>query len=152
MFDKNKKNKDSWENNSLYKNDSLDTINAPASAKVFIGTGVNIKGEIISANEVQIDGDADVNMETENLMVGQSGNLKGDVKTKNADVWGEFDGNLEVTNTLTIQEKGAVKGVTKYSALQIKLGGKLQGEVEALDKPKIKAVPNSLNLTEDKKN
>ena len=152
MFDKNKKNKDSWENSNLYKNDSLSTINAPASAKVFIGTGVNIKGEITSANEVQIDGDADVNMETENLMVGQSGNLKGDIKTKNADVWGEFDGNLEVTNTLTIQEKGVVKGVTKYSALQIKLGGKLQGEVEALDKPKIKAVPNPIDSTEDKKN
>ena len=114
-------------------------------------TGVKIKGEITSASDVQIDGDADINMETDNLMVGQTGNLKGDIKTKNADVWGEFDGNLEVTNTLTIQEKGVVKGSTKYSALQIKLGGQLQGEVETLDKPKIKAVPNPMDSISEKK-
>ena len=67
------------------------------------------------------------------------------IQTKNADIWGEFDGNLEVSNTLTIQEKGTVKGITKYQALQIKLGGKLQGEVETIEKPKIKAVPNPLD-------
>lgn len=140
MFDKKDNKSDS---DSIYKKDPLSTSTAPASAKVFIGSGVNIKGEITSAIEVQIDGAADINMETENIMVGTTGNLKGDIITKNADIWGEFDGNLEVSNTLTIQEKGTVKGVTKYSALQIKLGGKLQGEVEAIDKPKIKAVPNT---------
>jgi len=151
MFDKGKKNKESWESDNQFKKDPLGTTTAPASAKVFIGTGVNIKGEITSASEVQIDGDADINMETENLMVGQTGNLKGDIKTKNADVWGEFDGALEVTNTLTIQEKGVAKGNIKYSALQIKLGGKLQGDVQTLDKPKIKAVPNPSDSASEKK-
>ena len=150
MFDKNKK-KGIWESDNLVKKDPLSTANAPASAKVFIGTGVNVKGEITSASDVQIDGDADINMETDNLMVGQTGNLKGDIKTKNADVWGEFDGQIEVTNTLTIQEKGVVKGSTKYSSLQIKLGGKLRGDVETLDEPKIKAVPNPLDKASDKK-
>ena len=149
MFDKNK-NKDNSEKDNNFRKDALSTT-APASAKVSIGTGVKIKGEITSASDVQIDGDADINMETDNLMVGQTGNLKGDIKTKNADVWGEFDGNLEVTNTLTIQEKGVVKGSTKYSALQIKLGGQLQGEVETLDKPKIKAVPNPMDSISEKK-
>lgn len=148
MFDK-KDNKDN-NLNDLYKKDST-SAGAPASAKVFIGSGVNIKGEITSASEVQIDGAADINMETENIMVGQTGNLKGDIRTKNADIWGEFDGNLEVSNTLTIQEKGMVKGVTKYSSLQIKLGGRLQGEVETIDKPKIKAVPNPLDASSNKK-
>ena len=147
MFDK-KDNKINTDN--IYKKDPLSTSTAPASAKVFIGSGVNIKGEITSASEVQIDGAADINMETENIMVGTTGNLKGDIKTKNADIWGEFDGNLEVSNTLTIQEKGTVKGVTKYSALQIKLGGKLQGEVGTIDKPKIKAVPSSSDANANK--
>lgn len=148
MFEK--KDNKSNDLSDFYKKDPLSTGTAPASAKVFIGTGVNIKGEITQASEVQIDGAADINMETENIMVGQTGNLKGDIKTKNADIWGEFDGNLEVSNTLTIQEKGTVKGVTKYSALQIKLGGRLQGEVETLDKPKIKAVPNTSDVNAKK--
>tara|TARA_Y100000590_G_scaffold138731_1_gene158899 strand:+ start:1280 stop:1738 length:459 start_codon:yes stop_codon:yes gene_type:complete len=150
MFDKKKDSKDISNKDNLFKKDSLSNVTAPASAKVFIGGGVNIKGEITSASEVQIDGEADVNMETENLTVGQTGNLKGDIKTKNADVWGEFDGNLEVTNTLTIQERGTVKGSTKYSALQIKLGGKLQGEVNTLESPKIKAVPDPIDKDSNK--
>ncbi len=76
MFDKNK-NKDNSEKDNNFRKDALST-NAPASAKVSIGTGVKIKGEITSASDVQIDGDADINMETDNLMVGQTGNLKGD--------------------------------------------------------------------------
>ena len=68
-----------------------------------------MKGEIVSASEVQIDGEADLNMETENLMIGQLGKLKGDIKTKNADVWGEFDGTLEVSGTLTESSSKHIK-------------------------------------------
>jgi Integral membrane protein CcmA involved in cell shape determination len=110
-----------------------------------------MKGEIVSFSEVQIDGEADLNMETENLMIGQLGKLKGDIKTKNADVWGEFDGDIECSSTLTIQEKGVVKGTTKYSSLQIKLGGQLQGDVQTLEKPKIKAVPTSSEASNSNK-
>ena len=140
MFEKKDKNSQNYDSSSgtSVKNPLSP---APGSAKVIIGAGVEMKGEITSASEVQIDGNADINMDTENLMVGQMGNLKGEIKTKNADVWGQFDGTLEVSNTLTIQEKGVVHGTTKYSSLQIKLGGQLQGDVQTIDKPRIKAVP-----------
>jgi len=124
----------------------------PGSAKVIVGAGVEMKGEITSASEVQIDGNAEINMDTENLMVGQMGQLKGEIKTKNADIWGEFDGNMEVSSTLTIQEKGMVKGQIKYSALQIKLGGQLMGDVQTIDKPRIKAVPNPTEINTNKNN
>ena len=39
---------------------------AKGSAKVVIGNGVKIKGEITDADEVQIDGNADVTMNTDN--------------------------------------------------------------------------------------
>ena len=140
MFDRDKKGNNNSSTSDIIKN-PLNT--APGTAKVIIGAGVEMKGEITLASEVQIDGTADINMDTENLMVGQTGNLMGDIKTKNADIWGDFDGDLEVSSTLTIQEKGVVRGTTKYSSLQIKLGGQLVGDVQSIDKPKIKAVPSS---------
>ena len=149
MFDKfDKDKKDTSSSTDIL---SSAPVSAPASAKVIIGSGVEMKGDITSASEVQVDGTADINMETENLMVGQMGNLKGEIKTKNADIWGQFDGNLEVNNTLTIQEKGIVKGSTKYSALQIKLGGQLEGDVQKIDKPRIKAVPSPSEANLNKK-
>ena len=107
---------------------------AKGSAKVLIGNGVTITGEIKKADEVQIDGDADVTMKTDNLVVGASGHCKGNIETQNADIWGEFDGDLKSYGTLTIQEQGKVSGTIEYQNLQIKLGGKLSGDIKLSDK------------------
>ena len=52
-------------------------------AKVHIGHGVVIKGEITEADEVQVDGQADITLETNNLMVGGTGNVKGNITSNN---------------------------------------------------------------------
>ena len=107
---------------------------AKGSAKVVIGHGVQINGEIKKADEVQIDGEADIVMKTDNLVVGATGNCKGDIETHNADVWGEFDGDIKASGTLTIQEQGKVSGKIEYQNLQIKLGGQISGDIKLSDK------------------
>ena len=106
------------------------------SAKVVIGNGVKIKGEITDADEVQIDGSADVTMITDNLVIGGTGDVKGAITTNNADVWGKLDGEVKISGTLTIQEQGSVSGSIEYDNLQIKLGGKIKGDVKASEKIK----------------
>ena len=109
---------------------------AKGSSKVIIGNGVKLKGDITDADEVQIDGTADVTMSADNLIVGSTGNLKGTIQADNADVWGNVDGDLKISGTLTIQEQGSVSGSVEYQSLQIKLGGKIKGDVKASDKIK----------------
>ena len=77
---------------------------AKGSAKVVIGHGVQITGEIKKSDEVQIDGEADVTMKTDNLVVGVTGNCKGDIETHNADVWGEFDGDIKAHTDHVLKE------------------------------------------------
>ena len=107
---------------------------AKGSAKVVIGQGVVINGEIKKADEVQIDGEADVTMKTDNLVVGATGDCKGSIETHNADIWGEFDGDIKASGTLTIQEQGKVSGKIEYQNLQIKLGGQISGDIKLSDK------------------
>ena len=107
---------------------------AKGSAKVVIGHGVKLNGEIQKADEVQIDGEADVTMKTDNLVVGVTGDCKGNIETHNADVWGKFDGDIKASGTLTIQEQGNVSGKIEYQNLQIKLGGKISGDIKLSDK------------------
>lgn len=114
------------------------------SSKVVIGEGVNIKGEITNAEEVQIDGIADIVLKTENINVGSKGILNGSIEAKNADIWGKVDGDLKVSSTLTIQELGHVSGKIEYSQLQVKLGGNITGELIKNEK-KI----NKSNIIED---
>ena len=120
---------------------------AKGSAKVVIGHGVQITGEIKTSDEVQIDGEADVTMKTDNLVVGVTGNCKGDIETHNADVWGEFDGDIKASGTLTIQEQGKVSGKIEYQNLQIKLGGQISGDIKLSDK--IQPIKKDIKPTED---
>ncbi len=107
---------------------------AKGSAKVVIGQGVVINGEIKKADEVQIDGEADVTMKTDNIVVGATGDCKGAIETHNADIWGAFDGDIKASGTLTIQEQGKVSGKIEYQNLQIKLGGQISGDIKLSDK------------------
>ena len=126
-----------FEKKSPGSNDKADVFRpSKGSAKVIIGNGVKLKGEITNADEVQIDGSADIAVNTDNLIVGSTGHLKGTIQTDNADVWGEADGDLKISGTLTIQEQGSVSGNIEYQSLQIKLGGKIKGDVKASDKIK----------------
>jgi len=106
------------------------------SAKVVIGCGVKIKGAITDADEVQIDGQADITMKTDNLVVGGTGELKGTITSHNADVWGKLDGELKVSGTLTVQEQGSISGNIEYQNIQIKLGGQIKGDVKVSEKVK----------------
>ena len=129
MFDKKKDNTSNEEKN-------VSDVFRPAkgSAKVIIGNGVAITGEIKKADEVQIDGEADVTMKTDNIVIGNTGKCKGNVETHNADIWGSFDGDLKASGTLTIQEAGVATGTIEYQKMQIKLGGKLSGDIKISDK------------------
>ena len=107
---------------------------AKGSAKVVIGHGVTINGEIKKADEIQIDGDADLVLKTDNVVIGATGNCKGTIETHNADVWGRFEGELKTSGTLTIQEQGFASGSIEYQNLQIKLGGQISGDIKKSDK------------------
>ena len=104
------------------------------SAKVIIGNGVKFIGEITEADNVQIDGNAEVTMNTDTLVVGSTGNVKGTIISNNIDVSGKLDGKITAIGTLTVQELGTVSGSIEYQNMQMKLGGKISGKMKASDK------------------
>ena len=125
-------------NDQLNTNEDSLSVFRPSkgSAKVVIGNGVKIKGEITDADEIQIDGHADVTMNTDNLVVGSTGNLKGTIPSNNIDVSGKLEGKITARETLTVQELGTVSGSIEYQNMNIKLGGKITGKIKVSDKIK----------------
>ena len=117
------------------------------SAKVVIANGVKLKGEITDADEVQIDGYAEITMNTDRLIVGSTGDVNGTITCNNIDVWGKLKGKINVIETLTVQELGTVSGSIEYQNMQIKLGGKIRGKIKVSDKIK----KFSANKKDDKK-
>ena len=125
-------------NDELNKTDDSLSVFRPSkgSAKVIIGNGVKIKGEITDADEIQIDGKADVTMNTDRLIVGSTGDVKGTITSNNIDVWGKLKGKITVQGTLTVHGLGTVSGSIEYQNMQIKLGGKIRGKIKVSDKIK----------------
>ena len=97
-----------------------------------------------------IDGEADISMKTDNLVVGITGQCKGNIETHNADIWGNFDGDLKASGTLTIQEAGVVTGTIEYQKMQIKLGGDISGDIKKSDK--IQSINTEKKQSDDNNN
>ena len=129
--------KKSTNDESNKTDDSLNVLRpSKGSAKVVICNGVKLKGEITDADEVQIDGHADVTINADRLIVGSTGDVKGTITSNNIDVWGKLKGKINVIGTLTVQELGTVSGSIEYQNMQIKLGGKIRGKIKISDKIK----------------
>ena len=82
-------------------------------------------------------------MSTQNLLIGLNGDVKGELNSHNVEVLGKLDGNIKVTGTLTVQEDGIVSGKVEYENLQVKLGGQISGDIQAMKKSSAKQTNTS---------
>ena len=114
----------------------ISKITPKESAKCYIGNGVKFKGEIIDANEVTIEGDVNVKMDANKLIIESTGKLKGRISADTVEVKGIIKGTLKVSDTLTIYDLGNVSGKIEYDNLEIKLGGQIRGDIKSMDKIK----------------
>ena len=106
------------------------------SAICHFGNGVKCKGEITGADEVIIEGDVNVKMDTNKLTIGSTGKLRGKINANTVEVKGIIKGTLKVSDTLTIYDLGHVSGKIEYNSLEIKLGGYISGEIKSEEKIK----------------
>jgi len=76
-----------------------------------IGNGTNITGDINSNGDVRIDGVLKGNITTTGkLVVGASGRIEGNVQCQNADVSGEIQGKLNITEMLSLKASSKILG------------------------------------------
>ncbi len=92
----------------------------PAASHNSIALGCNIKGEITVDNDIRIDGKIEGNIDCKGkVIVGPSGEIIGNITCTNAEIMGSLTGNMNVSDTLTIQSTGKVKGDIQTAVLII---------------------------------
>ncbi|AUC85816.1 hypothetical protein CW731_11190 [Polaribacter sp. ALD11] len=80
-------------------------------------------GDIISDGDFRIDGVLEGTLKTKGrVIIGAEGLIKGTVEATNADVEGEFSGQLSVANTLTIKATANISGDVIIGKLSIEPG------------------------------
>lgn len=76
-----------------------------------IGNGTHITGDITSNGDVRIDGVLKGNISTAGkLVVGASGKIEGNVQCQNADVSGEIQGKITVSEMLSLKSSAKILG------------------------------------------
>jgi cytoskeletal protein CcmA (bactofilin family) len=94
-----------------------------------IGEGYTFLGEIQGPSVIRIEGKlvGDVNVEG-GVVLGENGNIEGNITTKSAVIYGTVNGNVKATQ-LEIKKTGYVNGDIVTDNLEIELGAKYNGKL-----------------------
>ena len=98
-----------------------------------ISAGTVIKGEIVSPNDIRIDGLFEGKVISKSrVVIGESANVKGDIICENIDLWGKVEGNLFVKDTLSLKEGCVVDGNLHIRRLAVELGATFNGNCKTI--------------------
>jgi cytoskeletal protein CcmA (bactofilin family) len=93
-----------------------------------IGPNITITGDIHSTEDLVIEGTVDGSVTCGTLVVGESGCVRGDIRTERLRLAGIVEGSIE-TSDLAIEASAHVKGDVNYTRLRVASGGTIQGQM-----------------------
>ena len=109
-----------------------------------IAPGTTIKGDVLTEGDIRIDGSVEGTLVSKGkLVLGETGEISGEIKCKNANISGKLDGIVLVSEMLTVQHTGKVSGEITYGKLTVEPGAELSGKLSIVGKVK--------NIVGDKK-
>ncbi|MDG1287050.1 MAG: polymer-forming cytoskeletal protein [Rickettsiales bacterium] len=105
----------------------------PAGRRVLtVGHDILLKGEIATCDRLVIEGAVDAVLnEVHTVEISETGSFKGAAEIEDAEISGEFDGELTVRGRLVIYATGKVRGKITYGEIEIERGGELTGTIKS---------------------
>jgi cytoskeletal protein CcmA (bactofilin family) len=95
--------------------------------ETFIGSNSTFRGEIKSTGALRIDGTVEGNITADYVILGEKGNIRGDVAAQNVIVGGRIEGNVRSKGIIEIKNKGKIIGDILTPKLSIIEGGVIEG-------------------------
>jgi cytoskeletal protein CcmA (bactofilin family) len=99
-----------------------------------LGAGTTITGDVTCNGDIRINGTLNGNLTTKGrLIIGESGKIKGEITCKNADIMGNIDGKISVSDLLSLKATANVLGEIFVGRISIEPGCKFNGTCKMLD-------------------
>jgi cytoskeletal protein CcmA (bactofilin family) len=108
-----------------------------------LGKSVMVKGQILSREDLTIDGEVEgtVELQEHRLTVGPNGKVQASVKAREIVVLGTIHGNVEATDKIHIRKDAKLVGDIKTVRIEIEDGAYFKGSIDIV-KPEVpKPVP-----------
>ncbi|QTY26060.1 polymer-forming cytoskeletal protein [Flavobacterium sp. CS20] len=105
-----------------------------------ISQGTTLTGDITSEGSFRIEGELEGNLNIKGkVVIGETGQINGEVVCENADVEGKFTGTLKVNSCLTLKSTSHISGDVITDQLVVENGAvfnatcQMKGNVKSLD-------------------
>ena len=94
-----------------------------------IGDGYVFTGDLQGSSVIRIEGKIIGNVHVDSgVILGEKGNIEGDIATKSAIIYGTVNGNIKTTQ-LEIKKTGSVNGDITTDTIEIELGAQYNGRL-----------------------
>ena len=104
------------------------------SRKLTVGREICLKGEITACDKLIVEGEVEVSLSNARAIeVAPSGFFKGNAEVDEADISGQFEGELVARDKLIVRASGKVSGSIRYGRIIIESGGQISGDMKALE-------------------
>lgn len=98
--------------------------------RLTVGYGIVLEGKISNCDKLIVYGSVHADLtDVKTLHISESGKFTGFADIENAEISGNFEGDLIVSNTVTINSTGKMSGKVTYGSIEIKPGGKFTGQI-----------------------
>ncbi|MGC8802371.1 MAG: bactofilin family protein [Bacteroidales bacterium] len=99
-----------------------------------LGAGTTITGDISCNGDIRINGTLNGNLSTKGrLIVGESGKIKGEITCKNAEILGNVEGKISVSDLLSLKSTANILGEVFVGRISVEPGCKFNGTCKMLD-------------------
>ncbi len=101
--------------------------------KLIVGREIMLTGEIRACDRLVVEGRVEAALtDSRSIEIAATGMFKGKAQIETADISGHFEGDLVVTQKLTIHSSGRVSGNIRYGQIEIARGGVISGQIDVL--------------------
>jgi cytoskeletal protein CcmA (bactofilin family) len=111
-------------------------ISSPV-AKAFLGRSVNFKGQILSRENLAIEGEVEgtIDMVEHRLTIGTDGNVRANVKARDVELFGSMQGSINAVDKVYIRKGAKFVGDIHCGGIVIEDGAYIKAGIELSREP-----------------
>jgi len=101
--------------------------------ETIVGNDTRIAGQVSVKGTIRIDGTVEGDVQADWVVVGETGKILGNTRTRGMVVGGSVEGNIEATESVELREKGTMVGEIRAPKLAISEGAVFDGRARMKD-------------------
>ena len=110
-----------------------------------ISQGASIRGDLVSSTDIRVDGQVDGSLFSDGkVVVGESARLSGKLFGTTVDFWGKMDGDVFVSDTLSLKSSSTVNGNIHVRRMQVEMGAQINGSFKMITEQEYNQLVNTM--------